>query len=185
MRLTMRKFLAFLLPALATLLIALPFMPDTVKVFSVILLVALCYASYVDLERMEIPDTVSVGLFPVGAAFVMFQEPDLLIERLLGGILVLLGLALFCRLFFVLRGREGLGFGDVKLISSATVWIGLAQLPVMVFVAAATGLIASFYRFAKTRQRQPEVRLPFGPFLAASIWIVWISAAVGLPLTFF
>ncbi|KZM47469.1 A24 family peptidase [Labrenzia sp. OB1] len=173
--------LAFFLPALVTLLIPLAYFPLTVKIFSVLLFAALCYASYIDLQRMEIPDSVSIGMFPLGALFVLIETPDFLLQRLMGGILVLLLLAVFSRLFFLLRGKEGLGFGDVKLAASATVWIGLPLFAVMIFLAATSGLIASFYRFAMRRQRQPDARIAFGPHLAASIWIVWISTALGLP----
>lgn len=144
------------------------------SIFSVILFLSLCYASYVDLERMEIPDFVSIGLFPIGALWVLRFEADLLFQRLLEAIVMLLLFALFSRVYKYLRHREGLGFGDIKLIASSTIWLGMNNIPVMIFFAACSGLIASFYRFDKTVANTPDTRIPFGPHLAASIWFVWL-----------
>jgi leader peptidase (prepilin peptidase)/N-methyltransferase len=174
----------FLLPFM---LLPLSFflLPFTSSIFSVILVISLTYASYVDLKRMEIPDFVSIGLFPLGAVWLMVHSPDLLVARLLGAMLVLLLLSLFARLFFLARGRQGLGFGDIKLAASATVWIGLPAFPLMILLAATSGLIASFYRFDKRRESHPDARIPLGPHLAMSIWIVWFLMVLDLPETRF
>ncbi|MEM9634946.1 MAG: A24 family peptidase [Pseudomonadota bacterium] len=150
------------------------------SLFSVILFVALFYASCVDIARMEIPDLVSIGLFPTGAVWLLTYSPDKIVPNLLGAIFSLLLFYLFSRAFFVLRNKEGLGFGDVKLIASSTVWVGLQNLPIMILIAATSGLIASFYNFGKKTSTQSETRIPFGPHLAIAIWIVWFAANIDL-----
>lgn len=151
-----------------------------VSAFSTVLFLSLNFASYVDLKRMEIPDLVSIGLFPVGAFWVIRVQPELLFQRLLEAISILLLFTLFSRVYIYLRHKEGLGFGDIKLIASATVWIGIGNIPIMIFFAASSGLIASFYRFDKTVANLPDTRIPFGPHLAASIWFVWFLTLLDL-----
>lgn len=152
-----------------------------ITIFSSTLFSSLVYASYIDLKKMEIPDLVSIGLFPVGALWVARTAPDLLVQRLLEAIFALLLFFLFNYLFRLVRKKEGLGFGDIKLIASSTVWIGLVNVPVMIFVAACSGLIASFYRFDKTVATNADTRIPFGPHLAASIWFVWFLTLFDMP----
>lgn len=141
--------------------------------FSAFLFASLTYASFIDLQHMEIPDLVSIGLFPAGAAWCLIASPDLIMQRLLGGIAALVLFYAFGRFFYHLRKIEGLGFGDIKLIASSAVWIGLSNLPMMILLASASGLIASFYRFGIRKDITSDTRIPFGPHLAASIWIVW------------
>ncbi|MGV2974291.1 prepilin peptidase [Roseibium alexandrii] len=142
--------------------------------FAACLFLSLSWASYVDLKQMEIPDTVSIGLFPAGAIWVLIQVPDDLSVRLMSAMAVLVGLYLFGRAFSWLRGQEGLGFGDVKLIASSTVWIGISNLSVMIVLAACSGIIVSIISVRNAGEAGVQEKMPFGPHLAFSIWIVWL-----------
>ncbi|WP_306143129.1 A24 family peptidase [Roseibium sp. MMSF_3412] len=148
--------------------------------FSILLFISLSYASYYDLEHLEIPDLVSIGLFPVGAFWVLSVSPEILVHRLMEGIAALLFFFIFSRIFRGLWKKEGLGFGDIKLIASATVWIGLAHVPVMIFVASCSALIANFYNPARKGAKNPDTRIPFAPHLSAAIWFVWFLAALNV-----
>lgn len=78
-----------------------------------------------------------------------------------------------------LRGREGLGLGDVKLAAAAGAWLDWPLIPVAIEIAALTAL--SFYLVRHVVARaplSPTTRLPFGLFFAPSIWLAWLIGAV-------
>ena len=76
-----------------------------------------------------------------------------------------------------LRGREGIGLGDVKLAGVAGIWLGWSSLPIAFDIAAlaALGFVAS--RGIRSRRiPDPLAKLPFGAFLAPAIWLCWLLA---------
>jgi leader peptidase (prepilin peptidase)/N-methyltransferase len=73
-----------------------------------------------------------------------------------------------------LRHREGLGQGDAKLFAAAGAWLGTAALPQVILLATAAALaMATGLALAGTRLRA-DTALPFGPFLALAIWLIWL-----------
>jgi leader peptidase (prepilin peptidase)/N-methyltransferase len=83
-----------------------------------------------------------------------------------------------------LRGRQGLGLGDVKLAAVAGAWLDWMMMPIAIEIAAIVALLAYVTRALATGHRiTAATRLPFGLFLAPSIWICWVleaSLLVGL-----
>ena len=78
-------------------------------------------------------------------------------------------------------GRDGLGVGDAKLLAAAGSWLGLGALPLVVLLAALVGLAFAGIAAATGRAMLATSTLPFGAFLAASIWLVWLYGPM-LPL---
>jgi leader peptidase (prepilin peptidase) / N-methyltransferase len=74
-----------------------------------------------------------------------------------------------------LRGRDGLGRGDAKLLGAIGAWVGLQGLAACLFVAASAGIV---FILAGSRLRGTEVRgdvaIAFGPFLALGGWLTWL-----------
>ncbi len=68
-----------------------------------------------------------------------------------------------------LRGRIGLGLGDVKFLAAATAWTGLAALPLVILVASLTALLALGLASLTGRRIGAATRLPFGPFLVLGL----------------
>ena len=73
-------------------------------------------------------------------------------------------------LFKLLTGKEGMGYGDFKLLAALGAWMGAAALPIIVFMAALVGIIASI--ILKVARGQP---MAFGPALVIAGWIVWMA----------
>jgi leader peptidase (prepilin peptidase) / N-methyltransferase len=74
-----------------------------------------------------------------------------------------------------LRGREGLGLGDVKLFGVAGVWLDWSTIPLAVEIAALSALATYALRQAVLRKPiEATARLPFGVFLAPAIWLAWL-----------
>jgi leader peptidase (prepilin peptidase)/N-methyltransferase len=108
------------------------------------------------------PDAWSAVLQSLGPALVRGAV-------LAGGFLALR--ALYERL----RGREGIGLGDVKLAGVGGVWLAWATIPVAVEIAALAALAVYVVRqLAGGRVMSATARMPFGLFLAPAIWLGWL-----------
>lgn len=80
------------------------------------------------------------------------------------------------------RGRQGLGLGDVKLAAVAGAWLDWMLMPVAIEIAALAALGFYLARHLVTgRPLSRTTRLPFGLFLAPSIWCAWLIGAVLFP----
>jgi leader peptidase (prepilin peptidase)/N-methyltransferase len=112
---------------------------------------------------------LSLPLAAAGLLHAAMLDPEALPAHLLGAGLGYASLAAFGALYFRLRGREGLGLGDAKLFAAGGAWLGWQALPLVLAVAAVTGLV-----FALAARRRPAPHIAFGPWLALGIWIGWI-----------
>jgi len=81
---------------------------------------------------------------------------------------------LLSRGYRVLRGREGLGLGDAKLLAAAGAWLTWTALPTVILLAALLALLTVVLRWATGRLFHADERIAFGPALAAAIWLVWL-----------
>ena len=88
-----------------------------------------------------------------------------------------LGLAFLAlrALYLRIRGREGIGLGDVKLAAVAGAWLDWPMMPLAVELAALAGLLAYGLGLLAGRRRfSAAARLPFGLFFAPAIWFCWL-----------
>ncbi|MDI4655642.1 A24 family peptidase [Xanthobacter autotrophicus] len=140
----------------------------------------------IDARHFIIPDSLNAlgALLGLAHAAATAPEPaEGLVAAILGGAgLALVFLAIRVG-YGALRGRDGLGLGDVKLAAVAGVWLSVTAMPVVVEIAALAGLLAyGITRLAGRRAPRVRDRLPFGLFFAPAIWIGWLFDrwAVGL-----
>ncbi len=75
-----------------------------------------------------------------------------------------------------LRGRDGLGLGDAKLLAAAGAWLGVESLPWLLLIAALLGLAMALVRAGPLRA---ETAVPFGPPLALSFWGLFVAQMAG------
>lgn len=95
---------------------------------------------------------------------------DYVIGALAGfGSLFLLGL-----FYKTVRKRDGLGMGDAKFMAGCGAWLGWQFLPVVLLIASVTALLYVGMRWCRGLPVDMKIRLPFGPFLCVSTWLVWL-----------
>jgi leader peptidase (prepilin peptidase) / N-methyltransferase len=142
----------------------------------------------VDYRNFIIPDSLSLPAIPLGMiASLASGETDLpssaivdsLIGALIGGCCFYLIRASYRRL----RGFEGLGMGDVKLAAAAGAWVGVEALPLVLFLAtgAAVSAVAVKYAIGPKETVTRTTPIPFGSFLAPSLWLIWFYREVVAP----
>jgi leader peptidase (prepilin peptidase)/N-methyltransferase len=73
-----------------------------------------------------------------------------------------------------LRGREGLGFGDAKLMAAAGAWTGLEGVGTVLLYGAVLGLVLVGALRFWGRSIDGETPIPFGAGLAAGLWLTWL-----------
>jgi len=130
-----------------------------------------------DLEHHWLPDALTLPLIPLGLAAAWAGLGPPLGERLAGAALgwaVLAGLAFLYR---SLRGREGMGGGDPKLMAALGAWVGAWQLPVLLLGAGLVGLAAVLAMRLRGEPVAATSRLPLGTLLALAAWPVWLVVA--------
>jgi leader peptidase (prepilin peptidase)/N-methyltransferase len=131
--------------------------------------------AWIDLRSWLLPDALTLPLIVAGLAAAFLFNPDQLTERALGAALGYLSLRAIAALYRALRGREGLGGGDAKLLAASGAWLGAAALPQVILFAALSALTAAAcLRFGGVGLGIHSA-LPFGPFLALATWVLWLS----------
>jgi leader peptidase (prepilin peptidase)/N-methyltransferase len=141
----------------------------------------------VDARRFVVPNVLSAGAFVLGVVHAAVASPNSGFD---GAFMALSRATLAAGLFFLvriayrnLRGRDGLGLGDVKLAGAAGAWLTLPVLPISIEIAAVTALAAYVFRQRKrARVLRAVGRIPFGAFFAPAIWLGWMLDTMLLTL---
>jgi leader peptidase (prepilin peptidase)/N-methyltransferase len=132
----------------------------------------------IDARRLIIPDELSAFALALGLVDVVFERwPEMPAPMLAALIRASVTAAIFFAFRFAyrrLRGREGMGLGDVKLAGVAGVWLDWSSLPIAVELAALGALaFLALQRIRTRRAPDPLAKLPFGAFFAPAIWMCW------------
>jgi leader peptidase (prepilin peptidase)/N-methyltransferase len=134
----------------------------------------------IDQRHMILPDVLTLPLVLAGLLVTWLAAPDLLLDHALAAVL---GWALFRALAWSyqrLRGQEGLGAGDAKLLGAAGAWLGWVALPSVVLLAALSGLSLALVRGLFRGGLDHREPLPFGPHLCLGFWLVWLYGPLSL-----
>lgn len=134
---------------------------------------ALLALAIIDFRHQILPDELSLPLIPAGLAVAYAMDPVLLWDHVFGAVGGLAAFALVRHIYSRLRGREGLGFGDVKLLAGAGAWVSWEGLAGVVLIAALTALAAIVALSCTGRRFSPLDRVPFGTCICLALWVVW------------
>jgi leader peptidase (prepilin peptidase)/N-methyltransferase len=129
---------------------------------------------WIDFRSMRLPDVLTLPLLLAGLVVTAVAQPEALTEHAAGAAAGYLGLRAVAWCYHLLRGREGLGEGDAKLLGAAGAWLGAAWLPYVVLLAALLGLAAAAWLALRGRNIRADTALPFGPCLASGFWLLWL-----------
>ncbi len=133
------------------------------------LLWTLLALTFIDLDTLFLPDDLTLPLLWAGLAVNLFGLWPLvpLADAVLGAIAGYLSLWSVYWLFKLIRGKEGMGRGDFKLLAALGAWMGWKMLPLIVLLSSAVGALVGVALIV-FKGRNHEVPLPFGPFLATA-----------------
>lgn len=129
----------------------------------------------IDLRHRRIPDLLSLPLIAAGLGLALIRVSGVTAtDSVIGAAAGYLIFAAIGSAFFRLRGVEGLGLGDAKLLAAAGAWLGWQMLPAVVLLAALGGLAQVAVRAALARGAPIAPSLAFGPWLAAAFFLLWV-----------
>jgi leader peptidase (prepilin peptidase)/N-methyltransferase len=148
--------------------------PGPVLAISLALGWALICLAAVDLAVFRLPDALTLPLLAAGLAVALVLPGRPILDHLgaaAGGWALL---SLLARAYRRLRGAEGLGLGDAKLLGAAGAWLGVMALPSVLLVACVCAFAWVAVRVLTEGASARRARIAFGAPLALAIWIVWL-----------
>lgn len=143
--------------------------------------------AWIDVRTWLLPDVLTLPLLLAGLAAAAAWAPWTLADRAAAAAFGWFGLMAVAAAYRRLRGRDGLGGGDAKLLGAGGAWLGTAMLPWTLLLAALLGLAWAAAGVLRGRRLDAATAVPFGPALALAIWLLALlhggagDAALGSP----
>ncbi|MDL2189864.1 A24 family peptidase [Cobetia sp. LC6] len=134
--------------------------------------------SVIDFRTQLLPDAITLPLLWAGLAYQLLFQPLMLPSAVIGAMAGYLVLWSFYWLFKLVTGKEGMGYGDFKLLAALGAWLGWQWLPLLLILSAGLGAVLGIL----LQLLVPRLRgapMPFGPYLAVA---GWIALLFGTPL---
>lgn len=123
--------------------------------------------TFIDLDEMLLPDSLTLSLLWLGLIIAVFR-PDLSTsDAIFGAVIGYMSLFSVYWGFKLLTGKEGMGYGDFKLLAALGAWCGWQQLPIIILLSSVVGAFVGLCLMAIKRQGG-SYAIPFGPYLAAA-----------------
>ncbi len=166
-----------LLTAALTGLAAAHFGATLAALGAILFIWAMIALAFIDLDTQLLPDQITLPLLWLGLAFNLVGTYADLSSAVIGAMAGYLSLWSVYWLFKLITGKEGMGYGDFKLLGAIGAWLGWMLLPLTILLSSVVGALVGIALIALTRHKR-EQAIPFGPYLAAAgiIALFWGDA---------
>ena len=136
---------------------------------------ALIALAVIDIDEKLLPDAITLPLLWLGLLVSLWSLPAFTDVRnaVIGAASGYLSLWLLYHLFRLLTGKEGMGYGDFKLLAALGAWMGWQVLPLIILFSSVVGAVVGLALMAAGKLKRDKP-MPFGPFIAAAGWIALI-----------
>jgi leader peptidase (prepilin peptidase)/N-methyltransferase len=138
--------------------------------FALLLTWSLIALSGIDIDHQLLPDSITLPVLWLGlllSLFALFTDSH---SSIIGAIAGYLSLWTVYQVFKLLTGKEGMGFGDFKLLALFGAWLGWQYLPLILLLSSLVGAIVGTIMILLVK-RDRNIPIPFGPYLALAGWI--------------
>lgn len=183
-KISIRYLLVELLCGLLSILVVLRYPEPWQLIFALLLTWSLLAMVFIDAEKQLLPDVMTLPFMWLGVIAACIGDGLFVsLETSVTGVIVgYLSLWLVYWTFRLITGKEGMGYGDFKLLALLCAWQGIVMLPFILFFSALTGIV-----FALINRIGYGVPMAFGPYLAIAGWLTFmyggeIAAITGLSL---
>ncbi|TXJ09304.1 MAG: prepilin peptidase [Acinetobacter sp.] len=156
---------------LCSLLVAYTFGATLETAFGLVFTWMLIALTGIDFDTQLLPDRLTYPLIGLGLAinsYGLFISPTQAIWGCLIGFLSLWSVYI---VFKLVTGKEGMGYGDFKLLAALGAWMGVMQLPLIILLSSLVGAIIGIILLKITKENKP---FAFGPYLAIAGWIAFL-----------
>ncbi|WP_454736674.1 prepilin peptidase [Cupriavidus necator] len=178
---SMRYPLVELACGLLSALVAWRFGPGWQGLAALLLVWSLLALTMIDADTQLLPDQITLPLLWLGLLLNLGGLFVPLSDAVIGAAAGYLVLWVAYWLFRLLRGKEGMGFGDFKLMAALGAWFGWQALPALVLLSSVAGVMFGLASIALRRQER-DTPFPFGPFIALAGVVVLVFGPGVLPL---
>ncbi|MFM4820726.1 A24 family peptidase [Aeromonas hydrophila] len=159
-----------LLTALLSLVVAATFPPGWALLAALLLTWVLVALTFIDLDKMLLPDQLTLPLLWGGLLFNLAGGFIPLADAVIGAMAGYLVLWSLYWAFKLLTGKEGMGYGDFKLLAALGAWLGWQALPIVLLLSSLVGAFIGI-GLILLRNHHQNKPIPFGPYLAIAGWI--------------
>lgn len=135
---------------------------------------AMIALAFIDLDTQLLPDQLTLPLLWLGLAFNLVDTYTTLPAAVVGAMIGYLSLWSVYWLFKLATGKEGMGYGDFKLLGAIGAWLGWQALPLTILLSSLVGAIIGVCLIVFARHGR-SVPIPFGPYLAIAgiVALLW------------
>ena len=141
---------------------------------ALLLIWSLIALTFIDADTQLLPDSITLPQLWIGLCFNLFGVFADLSSAVLGAMVGYLSLWSVYWAFRLVTGKEGMGYGDFKLLAALGAWLGWQMLPLIILLSSLVGAAVGIVLIILARQGR-HVPIPFGPYLAAAglIALIW------------
>lgn len=159
-----------MITALLSGAIAYYFGISSAAIFALLLTWALVALTVIDLDHQLLPDTITLPFLWLGLLLSTQNVFTDMQSSIIGAAIGYLTLWSIYWSFKLFTGKEGMGYGDFKLLALFGAWFGWQSLPLIIILSAGVGAVVgiALILFKNHHRQQP---IPFGPYLASAGWI--------------
>lgn len=163
-----------MLTGLLSAIVAYYFGFDWACLGALLLTWALIALTFIDVDHQLLPDSLTLPLLWLGISFNFYGQFTTLEASVIGAIAGYLSLWSVSQIFKLITGKEGMGYGDFKLLAALGAWLGWSFLPSIILLSSLVGAVVGL-SLILFRRHQSDIPIPFGPYLATAGWIalVW------------
>jgi leader peptidase (prepilin peptidase)/N-methyltransferase len=126
--------------------------------------------SVIDLEHQLLPDAITLPVLWAGLVLSLFGIFVDSTTSIIGAVAGYLSLWTVYQVFRLITGKQGMGFGDFKLLALCGAWMGWQALPAIIVLSSLVGAVVGI-SLILVRGRDRNIPIPFGPYLAAAGWL--------------
>ena len=159
-----------LLTALLSVAVAATLTPGWGTLAALVLTWVLVALTFIDLDKMLLPDQLTLPLLWGGLLFNLLGGFVPLADAVIGAMAGYLVLWALYWAFKLLTGKEGMGYGDFKLLAALGAWLGWQALPIVLLLSSLVGAAIGIGLILLRNHHQGKP-IPFGPYLAIAGWI--------------
>jgi len=132
--------------------------------------------SFIDIDHQLLPDNLTLPWLWVGMLLSLFGVFSTPVDSIIGALAGYLSLWAVYQLFKLATGKEGMGYGDFKLLALFGAWLGWQVLPVIILLSSLVGAILGG-GIMLVRGQDRSIPIPFGPYLAIAGWVALLWGA--------
>ena len=161
-----------LLTMICSLIVVTVFGPTVQMLWGLLFTWVLITLTFIDFDTQLLPDRYTLPLAALGLAINSYSIYTSPTQAIWGYVIGFLCLWIVYYLFKIVTGKEGMGYGDFKLLAALGAWMGPLMLPLIVLLSSLVGAIIGIILLKVVRKE--NLPFAFGPYLAIAGWIAFL-----------